>query len=149
MKVVLLKDVRGVGQRHEVKNVADGYATNFLFKNKLAEPATEEKVKQIETQKEALAEAQRKEDEVLDKKVLSLKGKTISLSAKATEKGGLFKAITEKDIAKAILAEHSLQMPEESIELATPVKTTGEHAFSLRSKNLKAEMTLVISAAVQ
>ena len=148
MKVVFLKDVRGVGQRHEVKNVADGYATNYLFKNKLAEPATEDKIKQIEAQKEAIAEAQRKEDEVLDKKVLSLKGKTVSISAKATEKGGLFKGITEKDIAKAILGEHSLQIPEDSITLANPVKTTGEHKVTLESKNQKVDMTLVVSAAL-
>lgn len=148
MKVVLLKDVRGVGQRHEVKNVADGYATNFLFKNKLAEPATEEKIKQIEAQKEANAEAQRKEDEVLDKKVLSLKGKTITLSAKATEKGGLFKAITEKDIARAILGEYSLQMPEDSIVLGNPIKMTGEHTVKLTGKNASVEMTLVITAGI-
>lgn len=148
MKVVLLKDVRGVGQRHEIKNVADGYAVNFLFKNKMAEPATDEKVKQIESQKEAAAEAQRKEDEILDKKVLSLKGKTISISAKATEKGGLFKSITEKDIAKAILGEHALQIPEDSIVLGNSIKTTGEHRVTLCSKNMSVEITLVISAGI-
>ncbi|MBY0294037.1 50S ribosomal protein L9 [Patescibacteria group bacterium] len=149
MKVVLLKDVRGVGQRHEIKNVADGYAVNFLFKNKLAEPATEEKVKQLEAQQEAAREAQRKEDEILDKKVLSLKGKTISISAKATEKGGLFKGLTEKDITKAILGEHSLQIPEDSIVIDGPIKTTGEHKVGVVGKNQKVDMALVISAAVQ
>lgn len=148
MQVVLLKDVRGVGQRHEVKNVADGYAVNYLFKNKFAEPATEEKIRQINAQKEAAAEAQRKEDEVLDKKILSLKGKTITLQLRATEKGGLFKAITEKDIAKAILGEHSLQIPEVSIKLAGPVKTTGQHAVTLQSKNTKVEIMLVIVAGI-
>jgi large subunit ribosomal protein L9 len=148
MKVVFLKDVARVGQRHEIKNVADGYAINYLFKNKLAEPATEEKIKNIEAQKEAAAEAQRKEDEVLDKKILSLKGKTITLSVKATEKGGLFKSITVKDIAKAILGEHSLQIPEDSILLANPLKTTGEHKIALQSKNQKSDITLVISPGI-
>ncbi|MDZ4225909.1 MAG: 50S ribosomal protein L9, partial [Patescibacteria group bacterium] len=53
MKIILLKDVRGIGAHHEVKSVADGYARNFLFPQKLAEPATEEKVKQLETQRQA------------------------------------------------------------------------------------------------
>ncbi|MBY0473076.1 50S ribosomal protein L9 [Patescibacteria group bacterium] len=148
MKVILLKDVRGVGQRHEIKNVADGYAVNFLFKNKFAEPATDEKVKQIEAQNEAAREAQRKEDEVVNKKVLSLKGKTISISAKATEKGGLFKGITEKDIAKAILGQHALQISEGSIELTGPIKTTGEHMFKVMGKNVGVEMVLTITAGI-
>ena len=148
MKVILIKDVRGVGQRHEIKNVADGYAVNFLFKNKMAEPATDEKVKQIEAQKEAAAEAQRKEDEIVDKKVLSLKGKTISISAKATEKGGLFKGITEKDIAKAILGQHALQISEDSIVPAGSIKTIGEHKVKLAGKNVAVEITLVISAGI-
>jgi large subunit ribosomal protein L9 len=148
MKVVFLKDVRGVGRVHEVKNVADGYATNFLFRNKLAEPATEEKVAQLEKQKAATAEAVRKEEEVLDKKILSLKGKTLTMSLKATEKGGLFKTVAAKDIAKAILGEHALQIPEESIVLANPIKTVGEHAVGLRSKNAKADMVLVVVAGL-
>jgi large subunit ribosomal protein L9 len=147
MKVIFLKDVRGLARVGEVKNVADGYAANMLFPRKLAEPATEEKVKKLEAQKQAAAEAVKKEEEVLDKKILLLKGKTVSLSVKATEKGGLFKSITSKDIAKAILGEHALQIPEDSIAF-DPIKTTGEHAVGLRSKNAKAEMKLVISAGL-
>lgn len=148
MKVILIKDVRGVGQRHEIKNVADGYAVNFLFKNKFAEPATEEKIKQIESQNEAAAEAVRKEEAVLDKKVLSLKGKKISITAKATEKGGLFKGLTEKDIAKAILGEHALQIPLEAISIPGAIKTVGEHTVGLHSKNAKAEVILSVAAGI-
>lgn len=147
MKVIFLKDVRGVGRAMEIKNVADGYAVNMLFPRKLAEPATEEKVKKLETQKQAAELAVKKEEEILDKKVLSLKGKIISISAKATEKGGLFKTITTKDIAKAILGEHALQIPEDSI-LFDSIKTTGEHAVGLRSKNAKAEMKVIIFAGL-
>lgn len=148
MKVILLKDVRGVGQHMEVKDVSDGYATNFLLRNKLAEPATEEKVKQLEARRAAAEEAVKKEAEVLDKKVLSLKGKGISLSLKASEKGGLFKTVTAKDIAKAILAEHALEIPEQSVVVATPIKTVGEHMVMLESKNQKIELKVVISAGL-
>jgi large subunit ribosomal protein L9 len=147
MKVIFLKDVRGMGRAHEVKNVADGYAANMLFPRKLAEPATEEKIKKLEAQKQAAEAAVKKEEEILDKKVLSLKGKTVSISAKATEKGGLFKTITTKDIAKAILGEHALQIPEDSITFEA-VKTVGNHQIMLHSKNTKTDMTLVISAGL-
>ena len=51
MKVALLKDVPKIGRKNEVKNVSDGYAMNFLFKNGLAEPATPQKIKNLEKAK--------------------------------------------------------------------------------------------------
>lgn len=140
----MLKDVRGVGRHMEIKEVADGYAQNFLFKNKLAEPATEAKIAELTKLKAAADAAQKKEEEILDKKVQSLKGKTITLTLRATEKGGLFKAVTQKDIARAILGEHALQIPEDSIVLANSIKTTGQHQVVLKSKNVTVEMSLNI-----
>ena len=147
MKVILLKDVRRVGQHGEIKNVADGYAANFLFPNKLAEPATDEKIKQFEKQKEVHAATLAKQEEQQDKKVASLRGKSVTISARATEKGGLFKTVTTKEIAKAILAEHSLEVGEEMLHVAEPIKTVGEHKVSLQSKNQKAELSVVIAGA--
>ena len=99
MKVILLKDVRGVGQHGDIKTVADGYATNMLFPQKLAEPATEEKMKRLEAQKQAREDAIKKEEEQLDNKLAQLRGKKVVLQSRATEKGGLFKTIAAKDIA--------------------------------------------------
>lgn len=148
MKVILLKDVRGVGQHGEIKNVNDGYAINFLFPKKLAEPATEDKVKQIENKKQAHEAEVAKQEEELNNKVSMLRGKKVVLQARATEKGGLFKSITTKDIAKAILAEHSLEIPESAIELKeNHIKTTGEHQVVLSSKGSKADLTVAVVAA--
>ncbi len=147
MKVILLKDIRGVGMHGTIANVADGYAINKLFPAKLAEPATAEKMQQIEAQK-AQAEAQRvKEEEHLDNKVQSLRSKKVTLTSRATEKGGLFKAVGEKDVAKAILGEHSLEIPEAAIHIAEPIKTVGEHLVQLQSKNHKADFGVVVAAA--
>lgn len=147
MKVILLKDVRGVGQPGEVKNVADGYARNFLFPQKLAEPATEGKVKEIEAKKLAhSAELEAKEEE-LTQKVLSLRGKQVVISARTTEKGGLFKALSAKDIAKAVKAEHSVEIPESAIEVPEHVKTVGEHHVLLTSQKEKVELGVTIVSA--
>ena len=148
MRVILLKDVRGVGQHGDTKNVADGYAINFLFPQKLAELATEEKLKQLEAQKQQHdAELQKNRDE-LNKKIDMLRGQQVSIQARATEKGGLFKSITQKDIAKAILAAHSLEIPEGSIELKeNHIKTTGKHEVVLRSAGGKAELAVNVVAA--
>ncbi len=148
MKVILLKDVRGVGMHGEIKNVADGYALNGLFPKKLAEPATEEKIKQIEDKK-AEREAQvAKEAEQLDNKVAQLRGKKVSISSRATEKGGLFKAVHEADVAKAILGEHALAIPEDAISFPSAIKTVGEHVVLLSSKSQKAELGVVVTPSI-
>ena len=148
MKVILLKDVRGVGMHGEIKNVADGYAINGLFPKKLAEAATSEKIADVEAKRVAHEAEMQKEAEQLDNKVAALRGKTITISSRATEKGGLFKAVHEKDVAKAILGEHALAIPEDAITFPEPVKTVGEHVVLLKSKNQKAEFGVVVVPAV-
>jgi large subunit ribosomal protein L9 len=144
MKVILLKDVRGIGQHHEVKQVADGYALNFLFPKKLAEPATEEKIKQLEHQRQTEEAELKKQEEILTHKIDQLRGKKVTILARATEKGGLFKSITPKDVAKAILAEHALEVPENAILFHEHIKTTGDHPVALVSKAIKVELTLSV-----
>ena len=148
MKVILLKDVRRVGQHGEVKSVSDGYANNFLFPNKLAEPATDEKIKQAEAGKAARDAELAKEREQQDNKVSQLRGKKVVIQSRATEKGGLFKTITSKEIVKAILAEHSLEIPEDQIVIGEPIKTVGDHVVSLQSPTQKAELGVTVVATV-
>ena len=146
MKIILLKDIRGVGMHGEIKNVADGYAINGLFPKKLAEAATAEKIAEVEAKRAAHEAEMQKEAEQLDNKVAALRGKTITISSRATEKNGLFKAVHEKDVAKAILGEHALAIPEDAITFPEPIKTVGEHLVLLKSKNQKAELGVVVVA---
>ena len=146
MKIILLKDVRGIGLHGEVKNVADGYAINKLFPQKLAEPATDEKIKQLEVSKAAREAEVQKQEEQLANKIKSLHTKKVTIEAKATEKGGLFKAITPKEVGKTILTQHSLEIPEDSIVMEH-LKSTGEHPVKLESKSAKAELTVEIKPA--
>ncbi len=148
MKVIFLKDVRRVGAKGEVKDVSDGYAANFLFPQKLAEVATEQKVKEIEAAQKAQEEAARKEAAVLDNKVLSLQGKTVTLALKATEKGGLFKAVAAKDVAKAILGQHALEIPEDAIDIQTAIKAVGEYQATIVSRNEKVTIQIVVTPSV-
>jgi large subunit ribosomal protein L9 len=147
MQVILLKDVRGVGHINEIKNVADGYAVNFLFKNKLAEAATQEKIASIAAKQKAHEAELEKIEQELTQKVASLRGKKITISARATEKGGLFKQITPKDIAHQVVVEHKVALPETAVSLPEHLKTVGEHTVTLHSKTIKAELTLEIKAA--
>src|SRR6185503_16461624 len=112
MKVILLKDVRGLGVNHAIKEVSDGYAVNFLFPQKLAEAATDEKIKKLALQQEAYEAELQAGEAALDASVATAEGKTVSLTARATEKGGLFKALTAKDILHGLKEEHSITLPE-------------------------------------
>lgn len=148
MKVIMLKDVRGVGLHGTIQQVSDGYAVNKLFPQKLAVPATEDKMKEIEAQQAARAAEVAKAEEQLDNKVAALRGKRVAIAARATEKGGLFKSVAVADIAKAIRAEHSLEIPDTSIHLPEHIKTIGEHHVLLRSKNQKVELVVAITTTV-
>ncbi len=132
---------------HEVKSVADGYAVNFLFPQKAAEPATDAKIKQFEEARLALEAEHKKAEEQLTNKLLTLKGKKVTISSKATEKGGLFKSVTTKDIQKAILAQHSLDIPEAHIHVPASIKTTGSHNVTLVHKTVKANLDVEVVAA--
>lgn len=146
MKVILLKDIKGVGRRHEVKQVADGYAVNFLFPQKAAEPATEAKLKQFEAERQAHEAETKKVEEQTTKKFEMLRGKKVVITSRATEKGGLFKGVVAKDVAKAILSERSLEIAEADIHISQPIKTIGEHKIQLVFKNLKADFEVVVTA---
>jgi large subunit ribosomal protein L9 len=147
MKVILLKDVRGVGQYGDIKNVADGYAINKLFPQKFAEPATEAKIKELEAKKAEVEAQRQKEEEQLSNKINALRGKRVTLTARATEKGGLFKTVAAEDVVKAIRVEHSLEIPADAVKFSEPIKTTGEHALTLKSKNAEADFSVVVTAA--
>lgn len=147
MKVILLTDVRGVGRKFDVKNVADGYAMNYLFPRKLAEGATDARLREIEAmrqKKEAEAAAL---EEALLHKIDSLRGAKIEIKAKATPKGGLFKAVDEEAIARAIREQKSLEIPEDVIQLSHPLKTIGEHMVKLVHKTKRAEIVIAIKAS--
>ena len=147
MKVIFLKDVAKVGQHGTMKEVSDGYALNFLIPRKLAVQATPDKVAAHLAAQKREGEAKEKHNKMITETVHSLKGVRIEISAKATEKGGLFKSITAADIVKAVQEQRSVSIPLETITLAKPIKEVGEHAIKISFGEAKVEIVLAISAS--
>lgn len=146
MKVIFLKDVPRVGKRHDVKEVNDGYALNFLFPRKLAQLATEKAVAELSRkQKEIVVERQVQEDLLL-KNLAELQQKTITIFAKANPKGSLFSAIHKKEIIDAMKHEHHAEIGEEFIELNKPIKEIGEFDIPVAIKGKKSFFKLVIQS---
>lgn len=125
MKVIFLKDVKGKGKKGEVKNVADGYAQNFLIKQGLAVEASQANVSTLNAQKkkeeklaaEELAEA-KKLKETMDKI-------TLEFSTKAGEGGRLFGSITSKQIAEELQKAHNIKIDKRKIELPDAIRSLG------------------------
>jgi large subunit ribosomal protein L9 len=125
MKVFFLKDVKGKGKKGEVKNVADGYAHNFLLKQGLAKEANNANISTLDALKkkeekeaaEELAEA-KKLKEVLDQI-------TVELFAKAGEGGRLFGSITTKQIAEELQKKHGIKIDKRKMELTDAIRTLG------------------------
>ncbi len=144
MKVILKQDIKGVGRKHEVKNVSDGYAVNFLFPKKLAENATPEAIKKLELLKsQNLVEIEIRES--LAKKSLEvLKDVVVVLNKKANEKGSLFSSIHKEEILETLKSQKGIDLSPEFINLEKPVKNTGEHKIEVAVGKNKERFTLQI-----
>ena len=115
MKVILLKDVKGVGKKGDVINAADGYARNFLFPRKLAQEATDSSMHILQNQKEAERRKKLAEIEAAQQLANELKGKEITLTVKSGENGRLFGSITGKDIADELNKQTGLDIDKKKI----------------------------------
>ncbi|KKO54384.1 50S ribosomal protein L9 [Paenibacillus sp. DMB20] len=124
MKVIFIKDMKGQGKKGEVKEVSEGYATNFLFPRGVARPATEGNMKTLEQQN--ASEQKRKQQEKEDAVALGkqLEEMTVTLKAKSGEGGRLFGAITSKQIAEALAAQ-KIKIDKRKIELSEPIRHLG------------------------
>lgn len=125
MKVIFLKDVKGKAKKGEVKNVPDGYARNFLFKNKLAEEATSGNLKALDAKKKKQDQLEIEEKE----NAIQLKDKladlTVELEAKSGENGRLFGSITSKQISEGLNKQHGYKIDKRKLELDEPIRALG------------------------
>lgn len=125
MKVIFLKDVKGKGKKGEVKNVADGYAQNFLVKQGLAIEATNSNVNVLEAQKrkeEKEAELELKHSQDLKVKIEAI---TVELKAKSGEGGRLFGSISSKQIAEELQKVHGIKIDKRKLEMEDSIRSLG------------------------
>ncbi len=144
MRVIFLKDVPRVGKRHDVKEVNDGYAMNFLLPRKLAKTATPKALQNLELQKKEIIIEREVQESLLLKNLEEIKGKVLHLQAKADEKGHLFSGIHTKEIVKAMKNEHHADIAEEFILLEKPIKEVGEFEIPIEVKGKKSSFKLLV-----
>ena len=115
MKVVLLQDVKDIGKKDQVVNVSDGYARNFLLPRKLAKEATTAAMNDVKAKESAKAHHKREEVKAANELKAKLDGKEVTIKAKAGKEGKLFGAVTSKDVAVALKAQHKMDIDKKKI----------------------------------
>ena len=132
MKVIFLKDVGGVGVRGTVKEVADGYALNFLIPRKLAQQATPDIVSKVQAQMKAIATLDAERHAKGGEHARRIEGAAIVVLAKANEKGHLYKQLSADVVAAALKKDHGIDVPPESIVFEKPVKEVGDSRATIK-----------------
>ena len=145
MRVVFLDDVEGVARTGDIKNVADGYARNFLLPRKLAAAATTSTVQQAEKRARALARDQEKADEEAQSVADKLSGSPLVLQARVGEQGRLFGSITSNDIAEALNARAGTKVEHRQVLLDAPIKEVGSYEVPVTlTRNVRAQVTVEV-----
>ena len=123
MKVILLSDVKKVGKKGEVKNVADGYARNFLIKNGLAVMESEGSKKVLDKQNEEAKklDAEKRAEALKLKEVLAEKEFVFKVNA---NNGKVFNSVSTKQIAEKLLSQ-GIVIDKKKIKDTKPISTLG------------------------
>lgn len=140
MKVILTKDVKSQGKKGDVINVSDGYANNFLFKNKLAIPANEANVNVNNRQKAEEARIIAAETAKAKEVAKQLEEIGLNFELEMGERGKAFGSISSKEISEE-LAKLGFTVDKKNINLAKPIKTEG--VFVVDAKLYKGVMAKI------
>lgn len=132
MKVILLKEVKGMGKEGDLVNSKDGYARNYLIPRNMAIEATTENLKKWEEAKKQ--EAAKKKQELEEAKALKekLEKLTVEVKAKGGSGGRLFGSITSQDIAAALKDQHGVEIDKRKIEMKDNIKNAGAAEVDLK-----------------
>lgn len=132
MKVLLTQAVKNVGKPGDVKDVADGFARNFLIPRGMATIATAGTLKEAEAHRQA--EARREEKNTAQNQALGqrIEGTTVTLRARSGPQGRLYGAITAADVATALSEQLGQQIDRRRVELEEPIRQLGEYKVPVR-----------------
>ncbi|MDA8217978.1 MAG: 50S ribosomal protein L9, partial [Dehalococcoidales bacterium] len=148
MKVLLKADVQDLGVAGEIRNVADGYARNYLIPQGLAVPATEQNIKQAEQQAEAAARRQAKVEAELQKQAGRIDGMEVRFAANVGEQDRLYGSITAGDIAEAVSKAVGQEIDRHRVVLEEPIRELGTFQVPIRlGKGATATVNVVVEKA--
>ena len=145
MRVILKREVAGLGRPGEVKDVADGYAQNFLLPRGLAIEATAGELKVLARARDAKRAKQDRAHGEAEELAKRLSETTLVFRLKAGEQGKTFGSVTSKDVADALKREHKVEIDRTKVHLVEPLRSLGVHAVEIRLlTDVRAKLTVAI-----
>lgn len=145
MKVIFIKDVKGQGKKDEIKEVKDGYAMNYLIKNKYAVPYTDTSNKRLNDEIKERKIQEEKDIEEANKIKEKLKKEKISFKVKTGKEDRVFGSISSKQI-KDELDKLGYKIDKKKIILDTPISSLGHHFVKIElHKKVIAELEIVLN----
>lgn len=148
MKVILLTELKGKGGEGDIVEVADGYANNYLFPQKIAVPATKGNLKQLEQRKHNIATREATRIEEAEALKAKLDGLTVKVEARVGEEGVLFGSVTAAMIAEALKAAEEIELDRRRIDLKNPIKTAGAHEVVVSIyRDIKSNLSIMVGNA--
>ena len=149
MKVILLEDVEKVGKKYDTKEVADGFARNFLIPKNLAKAATEEMLEWAKVQKEILEKKAEEELKKVQETASAIDGQEVNIRIKIGSEGQLFESVTNQKIAER-LKEMGFEVKKNQIDLTEPIREAGEYPVKIKlDHNLEAQVQVIISGEAE
>jgi len=144
MKVVFLEEVEGTARTGDVKNVADGFARNYLLPRRLAAPATKHYIAVAE--QKATKEAKRQDrvdDEARERLLPLIDGQEMTIEVLVGEQGKLFGSVTSRDIAERLQKDTGVELEHRQVSLNQPIREIGTHEVPVKlTRNVIANITV-------
>lgn len=147
MRLILLSDVKALGKKGQVVDVAEGYARNFLLPRKLATEASKGALTVLDEQNKA--REKREAESLAETRQLAalLESKRVTVKAKAGESGRLFGAVTSADVARAFAQTFAVPVDKHKIEMKTAIKAVGTYPVEVRlGRSVVAKTTVDVVA---
>ena len=147
MKVILKRDVKGLGREGDLKEVKAGYARNFLLPTGAATPADKGALANWERHREQREERDRAIRSDAEATAARLRDLRLTVPVKAGERGRLFGAVTGHQIADLIHKE-GIDLDRHALHLREPIKTLGDHRIEVRvTPGVEAVVHITVVAA--
>lgn len=146
MKVIFLQDIPGTAKKGDIKEVADGYARNFLLKKNLAKIATSTLVVSVEKQENKKKKQNLNELKENQKIATTLDGAEVKVMAKASDEGTLYAAIGGRKLVDEIRRQYRVDVKMEQIKIESQIKEIGEHKIKIEfGDGLEADLSVIVS----
>jgi large subunit ribosomal protein L9 len=146
MKVIFMEDVPNVGKAGQIKDVADGYGSNYLIPHKLAVAAKPGDIRNVEAQIKARARVAAKTEAEMKALAAELENKEVTIKAKVGQQDRLYGSITLADVSAALATALNVNVDKKKIELAETIRSLGTYEATIKlAKDISAKIKVNVA----